>query len=118
MKRQAAGAVVAATAVLVAFPAIAAGGPTPAYTASCAVGGVTAANWQRAKVTQVTIEWAAPAGSAVTFDTLVVPNPQVTPPRGLVSTATPSVDGVAPVSVTLSFTQKNGTVDKTTVGCS
>lgn len=118
MQRRAAGAVVAATAVLVAFPAIAAGGPTPVYTASCAVGGVTAANWQRAKVTQVTIDWTAPAGSGVTFDTLVVPNPQSTPPRGLISTATPSVNGVAPVSATLSFTQRNGSVDTTTVACS
>ena len=118
MQRRAAGAVIAATAVLAAFPAIAAGGPTPVYTASCAVGGMTAGTWQRAKVTQVTIEWTAPAGSAVTFDTLVVPNLQPTPPRGLISTATPSVDGVGPASATLSFTQKDGTVDKTTVGCS
>ena len=118
MQRRAAGAVVAATAVLAAFPAIAAGGPTPVYTASCAVGGVTAANWQRAKVTQVTIEWSAPPGSRVAFDTLVVPNPQPTPPRGFISTATPSVNGLGPVSATLSFTQKDGTVDKTTVGCS
>jgi len=118
MQRLAAGAVVAATAVLAAFPAVAAGGPTPVYTASCAVGGMTTADWHRAKVTQVTIEWTAPAGSGVTFDTLVVPNPQPTPPRGFLSTATPSVNGVGPVSATLSFTQKDGTVATTTVGCS
>lgn len=118
MQRRAAGAVVAATAVLVAFPAIAAGGPTPVYTASCAVGGVTAANWQRAKVTQVTIEWTAPAGSGITFDPLVVPNLPGTPPRGFISTATPSLNGVAPVSATFSFQRRGGAVDTQTVGCS
>ena len=115
MQRQVAG-VIAATAVLVALlPATADG--ASAYTASCAAGGVTAATWQHAKVAQVTIEWVAPAGSGVSFDPLVVPNPKVTPPRGLISTATPSVNGVAPVSATLSFQQKDGTVATTTVAC-
>lgn len=117
MKRQAAGAVVAATAVLIAFPAIAAGGPTPAYTTSCAVGGTAGATWQHAKIVQVTIEWVAPAGTGVTFDPVVAPTPSVTPPRGFITTATPSVNGVAPASATFSFERKDGTVDTATVSC-
>ena len=118
MQRGVAVAVIGAAAVLVAFPAIAfGGGPTPVYTASCVVKGSTAADWAHAKVTRVTIQWNAPAGSGVSFDQLAVTTPSATPPRGSITTATPSVNGVAPESATFSFQQKNGAVDKTTVSC-
>ena len=117
MQRRVAGAVVGVVVVLIAFPAIAFGGPTPVYTASCVVNGSTGGDWVRAKVVQVTIPWNAPAGSGVSFDPLVVSNASATPPRGMITTATPSVNGVAPESATFSFQQKNGTVDRTTVSC-
>lgn len=117
MQRRTATAFVVVAAVLVAFPAIAAGGSTPLTTVSCGATGMTRADWQHAKVTKVTITWHAPAASGVTFDPLVVPNLTPNPPRGFVSAGTPSAGGVVPESATVSLEQKSGDVVTVTTSC-
>lgn len=116
MQRRTATAFVVA-AVLVAFPAIAAGGSIPLTTVSCSATGMTRVDWQHAKVTKVTIAWHAPAGSPVTFDPLVLPNLTPNPPRGFVSAGTPSAGGVVPESATVSLEQKSGDVVTVTTSC-
>jgi len=53
MQRVTAGAAVATALVAALFPAVAASAPKSPYTASCATGGVTRADWQHAKLVQI-----------------------------------------------------------------
>jgi hypothetical protein len=98
-------------------PALAGGSPTPVYSVSCSVGVQTKATWERSKVVQVTVEWTAPAGSGVTFSTVVAPASR-TPPRGFLVTSTPSSNGIEPVSTTVLFQRSDGITDQATVACS
>jgi len=98
-------------------PALAGGAPTPVYSVSCVSGIQTKATWQRSKVVQLTVDWTAPAGSGVTFASAVVPAGG-TPPRGFLVAATPSSNGIEPVSTTVSFKRSDGVTDQETAGCS
>jgi len=100
-------------------PGVASSAPTPIYEVSCAVGssGQTNVNWKRAKLATVTLQWVAPAGSAVIYQDLVVP---ITwnRPSGFVVTSTPSVEGVAPASAIVLFQHARGSgVDRVEVPC-
>jgi hypothetical protein len=98
-------------------PALASGVPTPVYNVSCDSSVQTKATWQRSKVVQLTVEWTAPAGSGVMFATAVVPAGG-TPPRGFLVTATPSSNGIEPVSTTVLFQRSDGVTDQETAACS
>ena len=118
MQRFVAGAAVATASVAALFPAVAASAPKSPYTASCAVGGVTRADWQHAKLVQVEVDWTAPEGSGVVFLPLIAPVPSPTPPHGFFSTGTPASNGVNPTSATVRFTRTDGVVDSVTATCS
>jgi hypothetical protein len=97
---------------------IASAGRLPSYDVVCAVGVQTTVNWSHAKLDQVTIQWVAPAGSAITYQDVVVPvSPH--PPRGFVITATPtSSEGVNPESAFVLFEHANGSgTDRIPVAC-
>jgi len=98
-------------------PALAGGAPTPVYSVSCVSGIQTKATWQRSKVVQLTVDWTAPAGSGVTFASAVVPAGG-TPPRGFLVAATPSSNGIDPVSTTVRFQRSDGVTDQETAACS
>jgi len=112
MKRMLSGA--AALAVLGAMSAGTAGAtPTPSYTVTCGPTGFTEVTWQRAKLSQVTLEWVATTGS---FDPSSVPVSR-TPPKGFVSTG-PRGGGSGPTSATVTFTFADGSgADQKTVDC-
>jgi hypothetical protein len=97
---------------------IASAGRLPSYDVVCAVGVQTTVNWSHARLDQVTIQWVAPAGSAITYQDVVVPvSPH--PPRGFVITATPtSSEGVNPESAVVLFEHANGSgTDRIPVAC-
>jgi hypothetical protein len=97
---------------------IASAGRPPSYDVACAVGVQTTVNWQHAKLDQVTIQWVAPAGSAIIYQDVIVP---VTPhpPRGFVVTATAtSSEGTNPASAVVLFEHANGSgTDRIPVAC-
>jgi hypothetical protein len=102
-----------------ALPQLAGGAPTPLYTLSCTSGyqGQLTATWQRVKLVQVTVDWAAPAGADATYPQVAAPATP-TPPKGFLVTVTPISGGVQAASATLSFTRADGVVDQRTVVCS
>jgi hypothetical protein len=102
-----------------ALPSFAGGAPTALYSVSCTSGsqGQLTATWQRAKLVQVTVDWAAPTGASATYPQLVVPA-SPTPPKGVLVTATPTSNGVEAASATVSFMRADGVGEQRTVACS
>lgn len=102
-----------------ALPQLAGGAPTPLYTLSCTSGyqGQLTATWQRVKLVQVTVDWAAPAGTGATYPQVVAPA-SPTPPKGSLVTATPVSGVVQAASATVSFVRADGVTDQQTAVCS
>ena len=94
---------------------VAGAAPTPKYTVTCTAGDRTIAQWQRAGLSKVTIDWTAPPGSAATYpsDTTSV---AAKPPHGSVTIGTPINPN--PATATVTFTRADGTTDVVTVNCS
>ena len=100
------------------MPAAANADPTPSYTITCVVGGMTTANWSRAKLDQVTLEWFA-AGSTNAYASVSMPVQRPTPPKGFVaSSAGTNVGGNIPSTVRVSFRHADGSgSDAEVVSC-
>jgi len=96
---------------------IAGASPIPSYSISCAVGGNTTADWQRARVDQVDFEWFAPAGSSGVFETVTVPVTSKGRHGSAFTTTLLSSTGVAPAGVTVTFTHADGTADHVEATC-
>ena len=107
MRKSLLAAAVASSLVAVLGSGAAGAAPTPKITVTCTVGDTTVVRWQRARVVEVAIAWAGPAGTAYAgVDTPVTPKP----PHGLVTVATPfdSTAGVPPTAATATLTLEGG----------
>jgi hypothetical protein len=93
---------------------IAGASPTPSYSVACMAPGNTTADWQHARVNQVDFHWFAPN---VVFETSTVPVTSKAPHGSAFSTTLLS-GGVAPVSVTVTFTHTDGTTNQVEASCS
>ena len=109
-------AAAALTAGTAALPVAAVAAAKPQFTISCVarVGGQTSVDWARAKLSQVTISWAA-AGAV--FNPRIVQVASPTPPHGFIVTSTASSAGVYPTSATATFRYVDGTTDEVTTPC-
>jgi hypothetical protein len=90
--------------------------PTPVYSVTCSAAnaGLVEGTWQKAKLSQIRVEWVATTGS---FDPITIPISSPTPPKGSV-TASPRGAGGGPTSATVTFTHVDGSTDPpVTVPC-
>jgi len=104
---------VAVVLVVAVFEGRANAAPTPVYSVTCSPAGFVQGSWQKAKLSQIHLEWVATTGS---FDPLTIPAPPK-PPKGSF-TASPLGTGGNPTSVTVTFTDVDGVADPpVTVPC-
>jgi hypothetical protein len=106
---------VAVVLVVAVFEGRANAAPTPVYSVTCsaASAGLVQGTWQRAKLSEIRVEWVATTGS---FDPLTLPISSPTPPKGDF-TASPSGAGSGPLSATVTFVHVDGSTDAVTVPC-
>jgi hypothetical protein len=97
-------------------PGAAGAAPAPLYAVTCVDGGLTTASWKRVRVSEVSFEWLAPAGSATVFDPVAVQAPSKGR-HGSVFSTTAASAVVQPVSVTATFTRADGTTDRIEAAC-
>jgi hypothetical protein len=95
---------------------VAGAAPTPSYSVSCVVGGLTTADWQRVRVSQVLFEWLAPAGSGIVFDPATVPVTAKAHHGSAFSTTEWSGD-VNAANVVVTFTNADGTTSQLEAAC-
>src|SRR5262249_52893103 len=85
--------------------------PTPVYSVTCSPSGSVEGTWQKAKLSQILVEWVATTGS---FDPMTIPVDQK-PPKGSF-TVNARGTGSNPKSATVTFTHVDGVVDQPVTG--
>jgi len=87
--------------------------PTPVYSVTCSPSGSVQGTWQKAKLSQIRVEWVATTGS---FDPATLPVSQK-PPKGSFAVNARGTGG-NPTSATVTFTDVDGVADPpVTVPC-
>jgi hypothetical protein len=102
--------------VLAQGPASAA--PTPSYSVTCVVGGLTTADYGRVQVTEVTFEWFDAAGSSAAFEPITVDITRKGHHGSAFSTTDWNPSAGYPVKVIVTFTNADGSTGQASADCS